>query len=319
MQVYIRFMYICTYYLERFDAIIQGDDDIQRIKHSTVWETISPSWTLESRSWWQRFVLQDTDGLLVVRYLRIVCLPNPIAALNDHRFRGLPEAVGFSCIKFDWCIYIYLYGIWYTWIYTMLIYYVCMYIYTYVCMYVIFRNIRRNHPRRWWYPTGHAFYCLGNYITLMDTLESRLGWQRFVLQDTDVVLWMCTIFTYCTLIESNCRLEWSSLPWFAPSRGIFLYQIWLMYIYLYMYGIWYTFIYTMFMYYVYTSSYLIYVCMYILFRNIRRNHPRRWWYPTGHAFYCLGNFITLMDVIKSIGVATICIAGYRCGPMDVRY
>jgi hypothetical protein len=69
--------------------------------NNIVWETISPLWTLESRSGWQRFVLQDTDGPIDVRYLRILCLSNQIAALNDRRFRGLPQAVGFSCIKFD--------------------------------------------------------------------------------------------------------------------------------------------------------------------------------------------------------------------------
>jgi hypothetical protein len=97
-------MYVCKYYfIERFDAIIQGDDDIQRVMHSIVWETIvSPLWTLESRSGRQRFVLQDlTDGPTDVRYFRIVCLSNPIAALNNRRFRGLPQAVGFSCIKLD--------------------------------------------------------------------------------------------------------------------------------------------------------------------------------------------------------------------------
>jgi hypothetical protein len=70
--------------------------------NSIVWETISPLWTLESRSGWQRFVLQDpTDGPFDVRYLRILCLSNQTAALNDRRFRGLPQAVGFSCIKLD--------------------------------------------------------------------------------------------------------------------------------------------------------------------------------------------------------------------------
>jgi hypothetical protein len=71
------------------------------INNTMVWETISPLWTLESRSGWQRFVLQDTDGPFDVRYLRILCLSNQIAALNDRRFRGLPQAVGFSCIKLD--------------------------------------------------------------------------------------------------------------------------------------------------------------------------------------------------------------------------
>jgi hypothetical protein len=68
-------IYVYTYYLERFDVIIQGHDDIQRVMHSIVWETIvSPLWTLESRSGWQRFVLQDpTDGPFDVRYFRIVC------------------------------------------------------------------------------------------------------------------------------------------------------------------------------------------------------------------------------------------------------
>jgi hypothetical protein len=46
--IYVRFMYVCvcTYYLERFDAIIQDDDDIQRVMHFIVWETLSPLWTL---------------------------------------------------------------------------------------------------------------------------------------------------------------------------------------------------------------------------------------------------------------------------------